>query len=462
VYSGSRVLVAGAGVTGSAVAEALLAAGAVVTVTDAVPERLTGLPGEALTAPGLTEPPPGTDLVVTSPGIPPHNPLLVAAAAAGIEVIGEVELAWRFAAADDVPRTWLAVTGTDGKTTTVGMLESILHTAGVDAVACGNIGLPVVSAVRAGHPVLAVELSSYQLHWQSSLRADAAVVLNVADDHLDWHGDVEHYVEAKGRIFTGARLAVFNADDPVSTRLAAAAGQKVGFTLDEPAPGQYGLAGGWLVHGDLRLLPAAEVRPAGAHNVANALAAAALARAAGVSPEHVRAGLTAFEPPAHRVELVAQAGGVRWVNDSKATNTHAALGSLGAFDPVVWIAGGLLHGAPVDALVAEVAPRLRGVVLLGTDQEPFAAALARHAPDVPVHRVPARDDEPMISAVRAAGAMAGEGDVVLLAPAAKSHDQFASYAHRGTAFTEAVRAAVGAESGTGAETRTGAEPGRGG
>jgi UDP-N-acetylmuramoylalanine--D-glutamate ligase len=451
VFAGRTVLVAGAGVTGRSVAEALLATGARVTVTDAAADRLTGLPAGADAVAGLTEPPAGTDLVVTSPGWPPTSPLLVAAAAAGVEVIGEIELAWRIGATLPEPPVWLAVTGTDGKTTTVGMLEAILRAAGLDAVACGNVGLPVVDAVR-GHRVLAVELSSYQLYWQSSMRATAAAVLNIAEDHLEWHGSMAAYVEAKGRVYTGAGLAVYNADDPESERLAAAVGERVGFTLAVPAPGQYGVTDGWLVHGDVRLLPAAEVRPAGPHNVANALAAAALARAVGVAPAAVRAGLGAYTPPAHRVELIAEAGGVRWVNDSKATNTHAALGSLRAFDHVVWIAGGLLHGAPVDGLVAEVAARLRGVVLLGTEQEPFLAALARHAPDVPVHRVPSGDDEPMISAVRAAGAMAGHGDVVLLAPAAKSHDQFASYTHRGTAFTDAVRARAGA-------VTPGAEPG---
>ena len=450
MLAGSRVLVAGAGVTGRSTVEALLALGAAVTVTDAAAERLVDLPAGAATVPGLTAPPAGTDLVVTSPGWIPASPLLVAARDAGIEVIGEVELAWRVAATRPEPPVWLAVTGTDGKTTTVGMLESMLRAAGLDAVACGNVGLPVIDAVLAGHRVLAVELSSYQLYWQSSLRADAAAVLNVAEDHLEWHGTVDHYVEAKGRVYTGTRLAVYNADDEVSARLAAGVAERVSFTVGVPAPGQYGVAQGWLVHGDLRLAPAAEVRPPGPHNVANALAAAALARAAGIAPEAVRAGLAAYEPPAHRVELVADAGGVRFVNDSKATNTHAARGSLGAFESVVWIAGGLLHGAPVDALVAGAAPRLRGVVLLGADQDVFAAALARHAPDVPVHRVRAGDDEPMISAVRAASAMAGHGDVVLLAPAAKSHDLFASYTHRGTAFTEAVRALPGVAAAPGA------------
>ncbi|MGH3762348.1 UDP-N-acetylmuramoyl-L-alanine--D-glutamate ligase [Actinophytocola sp.] len=438
MLAGRRVLVAGAGVTGQSVTGALLAMGAEVTVTDAAADRLTGVPAGAATAAGLTEPPADTDLVVTSPGWPPTNPLLVAAAHGGVEVIGEVELAWRVGATLPEPPVWLAVTGTDGKTTTVGMLEAILRAAGLDAVACGNVGLPVLDAVR--HRVLAVELSSYQLYWQSSMRARAAALLNVAEDHLEWHGSMAAYVDAKAKVYTGTGLAVYNADDVESARLAAGVPERVGFTAAEPGPGEYGVARGWLVHGDLLLAPAAEVRPPGPHNVANALAAAALARAVGVPPEAVRAGLAAYQPPAHRVELVAEAGGVRYVNDSKATNTHAALGSLGAFDHVVWIAGGLLHGAPVDALVAEVAPRLRGVVLLGADQDAFATALARHAPDVPVHRVPSGDDEPMISAVRVAGAMAGHGDVVLLAPAAKSHDQFASYSHRGTAFTEAVRA----------------------
>jgi UDP-N-acetylmuramoylalanine--D-glutamate ligase len=439
MFAGNHVLVAGAGVTGKSVATALLDAGARVTVTDGVADRLTGLPAGADTVAGLTEPPEGVDLVVTSPGWPPTAPLLVAAAEQGVEVIGEVELAWRLGMTLDDPPAWLAVTGTDGKTTTVGMLESILLAAGAKAVACGNIGLPVIDAVLGGYDVLAVELSSYQLHWQSSMHAHAAAVLNIAEDHLDWHGSMAAYVRDKGRIYTGAGLAVYNADDVETARLASAAVEKVSFTLGWPGPGQYGVVDGELVHGDLGLAPVSEVRPVGPHNVANALAAAALARAYGVPPEAVRAGLNAYTPPAHRVELIAEHQGVRYINDSKATNTHAAQGSLGAFDSVVWIAGGLLHGAQVADLVAEAAPRLRGVVLIGADQDVFATALARHAPDVPVHRVGSGDDDPMLTAVRVASAMASPGDVVLLAPAAKSHDLFASYTHRGTAFAEAVR-----------------------
>jgi UDP-N-acetylmuramoylalanine--D-glutamate ligase len=437
MFAGKRVLVVGAGVTGKSVAAALLDLGAQVTVT-VTGDRVEEMPGVTTVA-GLTAPPEHTDLVVTSPGLPPTTPLLVAAAAEGVEVIGDVELAWRLSATLPNPPAWLAVTGTDGKTTTVGMLESILLASGAKAVACGNIGLPVIDAVLGGYDVLAVELSSYQLHWQSSLHAHAAAVLNIAEDHLEWHGSMAAYVADKGRVYAGAGLAVYNADDAETERLAAGAEQKVGFTLATPGPGQYGVTDGWLVDGDLRLVPVDEVRPVGPHNVANALAAAALARAYGVSPESVRAGLNAYTPPAHRVELVAEHGGVRYVNDSKATNTHAAQGSLTAFDSVVWVAGGLLHGAQVADLVAAAAPRLRGVVLIGADQNVFAAALARHAPDVPVHRVRSGDDDPMLTAVRAANAMAVPGDVVLLAPAAKSHDLFASYTHRGTAFAEAVR-----------------------
>lgn len=437
MFAGRRVLVVGAGVTGKSVVAALLDLGARVTVTATDPAAdLSGLPEGVKTIPGLTEPPPGTDLIVTSPGLMPTTPLL---AAAGVEVIGEVELAWRVGQTMPDPPAWLAVTGTDGKTTTVGMLESILLASGAKAVACGNIGLPVIDAVLGGYDVLAVELSSYQLHWQSSMCADAAAVLNIAEDHLAWHGSMAAYIEDKGRIYRGAKLAVYNAEDVETERLAADAPHRVSFTVGTPGAGQFGVTDGWLVHGDLPLAPVAEVRPMGPHNVANALAAAALARAYGVTPEDVRAGLTAFTPPDHRVQLVAEHDGVRYVNDSKATNAHATQGSLGAFEKVVWIAGGLLHGAAVDDLVAETAGRLRGVVLIGADQDVFAAALARHAPDVPVHRVGSGDHEPMLTAVRAANAMATPGDVVLLAPAAKSHDLFASYVHRGTAFAEAVR-----------------------
>ncbi|MEU4803311.1 UDP-N-acetylmuramoyl-L-alanine--D-glutamate ligase [Actinosynnema sp. NPDC023587] len=441
--AGRTVLVAGAGVTGRSAAEALLAAGASVLVTDGSADRLEALepllPGVAL-VPGLVAPPPEVELVVTSPGWRPDSPLLLAAGAAGVEVIGEVELAWRMGAELADPPAWLAVTGTNGKTTTVGMLESILRAAGIDAVACGNVGLPVVDALLAGHRALAVELSSFQLHWSPSVRPAAGVLLNLAEDHLDWHGSVEEYAAAKAGVLTG-EIAVAGVDDPYVAGLltGSAAPVHVGFTLGAPEEGQLGVLDGRLVDRafgpDTVLADVADVRPGGPPGISDALAAAALARAHGVSAEAVRQGLRDFRPGAHRAEFVTEVDGVRYVNDSKATNPHAAEASLRSYDNVVWIAGGLLKGASVDELVRAEAHRLRGAVVIGADREVVAAALARHAPAVPVVVL---DDATMPDAVRAARSMARAGDAVLLAPAAASMDMFSDYAHRGKAFAEAV------------------------
>ncbi len=452
--AGRKVLVAGAGVTGRSVADALTEAGAHVTVTDADAGRLGGLADTGATlVPALAEPPEGTDLVVTSPGWRPESPLLVAAAQAGIEVIGDVELAWRIGQRQARPPVWLAVTGTNGKTTTVGMLEAILKAAGVHAVACGNVGFAVLDAVRAGYHVLAVELSSFQLHWSSSLAPRASVVLNVAEDHIDWHGDMAAYAAAKGRIHARSDVVIYNAQDATSVSVAVdhagAEAKRVGFSLNSPRPYEVGVVEDLLV--DRAFVPdpiraaeelatLADVRPQGPHNVANALAAATLARAYGVPPEAVRDGLRAYQPGAHRAVEVAEIDGVRYIDDSKATNPHAAAFSLAAHRSVVWIAGGLLKGASVDQLVADVAERLRGVVLMGADADVIGTALARHAPDVPVTRVTSGHDEPMTAAVEAARGLARSGDVVLLAPAAASMDMFRDYAARGEAFAAAVRA----------------------
>jgi UDP-N-acetylmuramoylalanine--D-glutamate ligase len=372
--------------------------------------------------------------------------VLVAAASAGIEVIGDVELAWRLCAELPEPPVWLAVTGTNGKTTTVAMLAEILKAAGLDAVACGNIGLPVLTAVATGHRVLAVELSSFQLYWAPSVRPAAGALLNIAEDHLDWHGDMAAYAAAKARILSGA-VAIGGVEDPLVAKLLAAAPapRHVGVRLTEPGPGELGVAGGALVDRAFAsgeaLAQVTDIRPTGPTGMFDALAAAALARAHGVPAAAVAAGLRAFEPAAHRAAAVAEIDGVRYVDDSKATNPHAAAASLAAHERVVWIAGGLLKGARVDDLVARAAYRLAGVVLIGRDAGVIAAALARHAPDVPTVRLPAGDDggmSTMCAAVRAARAMARPGDVVLLAPAAASMDMFTDYKERGKAFAAAV------------------------
>jgi UDP-N-acetylmuramoylalanine--D-glutamate ligase len=446
-YDGVRAVVAGLGVTGVAVADVLLTRGADVTVVsdrDGEPDRVAAgrlrERGAHVRLGDATTPVPA-DLVVASPGFRPDQPLVAAAARAGADVIGEPELAWRLRGPHAAP--WLGVTGTNGKTTTVGMLESILAAAGLRCVAAGNVGLPLVSAVTAepAYDVLAVEVSSAQLQWSPSIRFAAGAILNISEDHLDWHDTMPAYIAAKQRIWTGA-VAIGNIDDPTVDGLLPSGG--IGFSLTNPAA-DYFVAGGALR--ELRtgrlLVATKELTVTGPHNSSNALAAAALARSHGVPVAAVRAGLIGFRAGRHRQEPVASGAGVEWVDDSKATNPHAAAASLSAYRSVVWVAGGLLKGADVDGLVAEHGHRLRGAVLLGRDRAQIAAALARHAPDVPVVEVDATENGAMDSAVRAAAVMARPGDVVLLAPAAASWDMFRDYADRGDRFAAAARAVTG-------------------
>ena len=310
--------------------------------------------------------------------------------------------------------------------------------------------LPFVPVTAAEpYDVLAVELSSYQLHWSSTIVPAAGALLNLAPDHIDWHGSMGVYALTKTKVWDSP-VAIGNADDEYVARLLAGAesraqGRKIGFTLGVPRPGQLGVVDGVLVdhafsHEPVELLPAGEVHPAGPHNVANSLAAAALARAHGVAPAAVRAGLREFRPDPHRNQFVVERGGVGYVDDSKATNPHAALASLASYEHVVWIAGGQLKGAPVDDLVAAAVPRLRAVVLLGADRAAIRDALARHAPEIPVIEVARTDDGAMTEVVVTAAGLARPGDTVLLAPAAASYDMFAGYAARGAAFATAIHA----------------------
>ncbi|HEV7754944.1 MAG TPA: UDP-N-acetylmuramoyl-L-alanine--D-glutamate ligase [Mycobacteriales bacterium] len=454
-YAGRHVLVAGAGVSGVPVAEALLAAGAAVTVTDRSESAALGRLEDAgarvvLDARQL---PAGVDEVVTSPGWRPDHPLLAAAGRAGLDVYSEPELAWRMRGPGAAP--WLAVTGTNGKTTTVTMLASMLRAAGLRTAAVGNIGTPLLTAaLDPGYDVLAVELSSFQLHWSRTLAPRVGVVLNLADDHLDWHGGFDAYGSAKTGVWRGNTVAVGNADDERVSRLLGSTGapRVVSFTLGIPQAGELGVVEDLLVDrtfgpggpaNAVELGTVGEVRPSGSHNVANALAAAALARAYGVPADAVRAGLTAYTPEPHRNAPVAEIDGVTYVNDSKATNPHAALASLLSYERVVWVAGGLFKGVDVDDLVRAAADRLAGVVLLGAERAAVAEALARHAPNVPVTDVAATDDGAMVQVVDAAARLAVPGDVVLLAPAAASMDMFRSYAHRGESFAVAVAARAG-------------------
>jgi UDP-N-acetylmuramoylalanine--D-glutamate ligase len=457
--AGRSVCVNGLGVSGPPVARALAGLGARVTAVDAREDAASRKLADELAALGVTvllgqEPrlPPGTDLVITTPGWRPDTPLLVAAASAGVPVIGDVEFAWRLRPVlpGGARQQWLAVTGTNGKTTTVKMLAAMLAAAGFRSIAAGNVGFPIVTAVTAAepYPVLAVELSSFQLHWSSTLRPFAAVVLNIAGHHLDWHGDIDSYASDKGRVYAPGTVAICNADDQRTVRLAAAAADParvIAFCLRKPEPGELGVADGALLDrafADAAILAdVSDVQPQAPHNVADALAAAALARSYGAPPAAVRAGLRDFRPEPHRISLVARVGGVDYVDDSKASNAHAAGASLATYRSVVWIAGGLFRGADadLDGLVRSVTGRLRGVVLLGADRERIRQALARHAPDVPVVEAAGTDTGAMDLVVAAAARLARPGDTVLLAPAAQSFDMFRDYPARGDAFAAAVR-----------------------
>ncbi|WP_155829953.1 UDP-N-acetylmuramoyl-L-alanine--D-glutamate ligase [Glycomyces tenuis] len=457
-----RFLVAGARVAGTACAEALLAQGKAVTVYDRDDsERLAALAalGARTVAaedfdPALLD---DVDEVVLSPGFPPHHPVAVAARERGLETYSEPELAWRLRE-PGAPR-WLAVTGTNGKTTTTTMLAAMLRAGGLRSAALGNIGEPLVFAANGPYDVLAVELSSQQLHWSKLLAPEAGAILNLAADHLSWHGGYDAYAEAKTAIWRGG-TAIVNLDDPHVTALAEqSTAETIGFTLAEPEPGQFGVVAdkpnrgrsgvalGHLVDytggRPVRICRADEVRPAGDHNVANALAAAALASRVGVGPEDIARAIREYEPEPHRNVTVAASGGITWVDDSKATNPHAAAAALAAYDSVVWIAGGQLKGVDIDELVARFATKLRGAILIGQDRAQIADALARHAPGLPVTVLDGGDDAVMTDVAARAAELAEAGDTVLLSPAAASYDMFGSYAHRGDAFTAAVRQTLG-------------------
>lgn len=483
--AGRRVWVAGAGAAGRSAGEYLTTLGAIVSYVDDRTDDGQTI-DEALAA-GFD----ALDLLIVSPGFAPTHQLIVAAQDAGVACWGEVELAWRVdrAALLGEPRTWLVITGTNGKTTTTGMVEAIMTSAGYVAKACGNYGLTVLDALRSDPRVemLCVELSSFQLHWAPSVSADAAVVLNIAEDHLDWHGSFDAYAQAKGRALA-ADVAVVNVDDPVTAALAVGVdSRRVGFTAGHPQAGQLGVVDGQLVDaafvdaGRESLISVEEIRPGGPSGVADALAAAALARAVGVSPGQIAEGLRTYSPAAHRGDVVATIGGVRFVDDSKATNPHAAVAALAAHRRVVLVAGGLLKGASVDDLIAGNAERLAAVVAIGRDRELIVDAIVRHAPHVPTVTVFTGDDG-QVTVIEATAAAASLGissaissdfsssrphpelgaadavmtvavqaawklgdastdpiDAVLLAPAAASLDMFVSYSARGDAFADASR-----------------------
>lgn len=400
MWAGLHVVVCGEGVSGRAAAAVLDRLGARVTTFATARDGAD---------PGVTP-----DLVVTSPGWRPDQPFLARMAREGVPVWGEVELAWRLRPEG---QRWYAVTGTNGKTTTTEMLGAMLARGPWRSATAGNIGTPLVSVVTSPEPpdVLAVELSSFQLHWTSTLAVTAGAILNLAPDHLDWHGSMAAYAAAKRKVWGAGTTAVYNADDPVVAALAAGLPDVVPFSMEHAYAGPLAVTG--------------------PHNVANATAAATLARLAGIGEDDVADVLATFRTGGHRLVTVAEVDGVTYVDDSKATNPHAAQRAIETYDNVVWIAGGLNKGLSFDDLVAAVRSRLRAAVLVGSCAAEVRDALARNAPDVPVE-----DAGDLHTAVEAARRLARRGDTVLLAPAAASMDQFADYAERGDRFAAEVHA----------------------
>ena len=396
------------------------------------------------------------DFAVVSPGFAPDHPLVVELRARGIELCTDIDLAWRLRDKVISNQRWLGVTGTNGKTTTVELATHMLQTAGVRAVACGNIGNPILDAVRdpIGFQVLVVELSSFQLHYTGEISLEAAVFLNFADDHLDWHGSELAYYRAKSKIYQGTSKAViFNEQDG---RTLAAAEQAevlegcrgIGFSLFTPQPSSIGYVEDILVdramlaersERALEITTEAEIAkigPLSDHLRANVAAATALARVAGVAPAAIAAAISSFKLPPHRNQWVAKIADVDYVNDSKATNAHAANGSLSSYQSIVWIVGGLFKGTDPGELISKHLPRLRAAVLIGSETQQLSQRFAQLAPELPLSVITGEDV--MNAAVMKASALAQPGDTVLLAPAAASMDQFQNYQDRGEQFAAAV------------------------
>jgi UDP-N-acetylmuramoylalanine--D-glutamate ligase len=469
-----RVAILGLGKTGFSAADTLVELGAQVLVvaSSARSEQkqlLEVIGGRYLEGP-LTAVPAelvefDPELIVVSPGFRPEHPILAWASGLGTAIWVDIELAWRLRDKVEPAAEWILVTGTNGKTTTTQLVAHLLEHDGRRTAAVGNIGVPVLDAVRYpdGFDVLVVELSSFQLHWlqqtpEGTLSPWASVCLNLADDHLDWHGSVEAYRAAKAKVYTNTKTAaVYNRGDEVTRRMVESAEviegcRAIGFGLDAPGPSDFGVVDEILCDRaflDERATTALELTTLGElagvglaapHSVANVLAASALARSMGVSPAVVRDALRSFRMDSHRTEVIAVSAGITWIDDSKATNPHAAAASLRAHESVVWIVGGLLKGVDVGELVREHSRRIAAVVLIGEDRSELLSAFERHAPEVAVYEVAETEtSRVMPAAVRFAAAAANDGDVVLLAPAAASMDQFTDYADRGARFADAVR-----------------------
>lgn len=452
-----RIVVAGAGVTGQAVALALIERGAKVIFAD---EKVLVVDGFEVRKPeDFSEG--DFDALLVSPGWRESNHLVQLARTSGKEIMNEIDFAWQIKMEKFPKQKWLALTGTNGKTTTVEMVAHIFETAGVSAKACGNVGTTVIETVTSGEQLdyLILELSSFQLHWLRNAQFISSAILNIADDHVDWHGTFDSYAQAKISILDKSTTAILNGDDgEVVGRTSHWLGRKIFYSLDTPAPGELGIVEELLV--DRAFVPdpqeaglfaeLTEIVPTVPHHVSNSLAAAGLASTVGISREAIREALKSFKTGRHRIEEVADINGIKWIDDSKATNPHAAAASIMSNFSVVWIAGGLAKGAAMEPLIERTWSRLKSAILIGEDRELIREALIKFAPKLPIFLIDppvhyqrgGTDNSFMNLIVTKAAEIAETGDVVLLAPACASMDQFISYGDRGDRFAQSVREVV--------------------
>lgn len=440
--SGRSILIVGAGVTGKALSDFCSSHGAHVSTLD---ERAEG---------ALRVVPDQVDLAIISPGWRPDHPLIEELRSRSIRMISEIDFAWLMKERFAPEQRWIALTGTNGKTTTIQMVESIFRSAGLNGVACGNVGRTVIESIRPEIAILAIELSSFHIHWSDLARFEVIALLNISPDHIDWHGSFEAYRDAKLKLISLSKKSLINVGDATLSRAWPELGSRnpdstlIPFHLGTPAAGEIGLVEELIVDRALvadpmnaEVLVEIERLPSKApHNLCNAMAAASLAKAIGIGEEEIGNGLENFTLDHHRLQMVGEFGGVAWVDDSKATNPHAAMAALVSFPSVIWIAGGLAKGAQMDELIRATRSHIRAVILIGTDAPLIRDALEREKPGVKIVEVEEslRGRAVMDQVVTYAKNLASKGDTVLLAPACASMDQFTSYAERGQFFQDAI------------------------
>lgn len=446
---GLEIVIVGAGVTGRALRDFAISHGANVSMVD---DRADGA------ARSLPE---RCELAIISPGWRPDHPIIDEIKARDIPFMSEIDFAWEMKRQIAPEQRWISLSGTNGKTTTIQMVEKIMESAGIAGVACGNVGRTVIESITPDIAILAIELSSFQIHWSDQARFEAIALLNISPDHIDWHGSFESYRDAKLKLISLSKRSLINISDATLSRawptlVAASNSDLIPFHLGSPASGEIGLVEDLIVDRALVedpmnaevLLEVATLPSSAPHNVSNAMAAAALAKTIGIETKAISEGLASFVIDHHRLQVIGEAKGVRWVDDSKATNPHAAMAAIFAYPSVIWIAGGLAKGASMDELVRATSSRIRAAILVGTDAPLIRSALEEVSPGVKIVEVGATEGrEVMREAVTFAKNLASRGDTVLLAPACASMDQFTSYKERGDLFQSAVKELVMSEGG---------------